>query len=230
MTNEENKPILVKNKNYGKVVGKYTILEYFYKSDGKYIVKCNKCGWVNTKGSRIYDLKRTDPDSKCNHVGAINPDSKDRSGEIHGKYTIIEFANDRDSQYHKIYKCRCNDCGNIFYLTITAMDCTTPGTICEHKSLPQAIIGQTIGKYRILDYIGKDQYNNRIYKVQCVKCGYINNNGMRLSNIILSESDDKCCHSNISFIDYINMRFYQEQLKEPDKKVICVEIKDKKYI
>lgn len=219
---------LKQDSHYGEILGKYTILERIVGSD-KYVVKCNKCGYINHSGARLVDVRYSDPNSICNHHGNINSTIDDHVGEIHGKFEILKCLNKRDIGRHMLYEARCVDCGKIFSsVKIADMDKVKAGTPCNHKPNPLDRIGETIGKYHILDYIGLNKHGKHVYKVQCINCGYINYKGMTYSEIMASiDCTSKCTHRNLTFENYVDMSFFKEQQLHPDKEIICAVIKYK---
>ena len=223
--NEKTERKLVKNEKYGMVFGKYTLLEHI-EGTKKYVVRCNRCGYVNENGLRIADVRKTSAETMCNHKNFSNIEAEDRVGEVHGKFKIINCLNKRDSSRRMLYDVECVDCGRQFTnKSISKMNQTVAGTPCNHIIDPKEKIGEVHGKYEIIDYLGRNRFNQALFATKCLKCGYVNYKGTMLSDLDKSSMDDTGCNHYLTIDEIAQRLFEKEEKRHPDLKVVCVEIK-----
>lgn len=188
----------------GQTIGKYKILEVIGRDKfGTKIYKtqCIKCGEIIEKGMALSSIKRSDPNSMCNHEGVVNAANEDHVGKVYGKYKIIDCANKRDSCNTMLYYAQCIKCGYFLKTprTIYSLAKTDPNSMCNHERSEEekrSLEGTIIGKYKILDYLGGDGYGHAKYKVECIKCGFIVEKGMCISDIKRSDPNSICIHKN----------------------------------
>ena len=195
---------MLNDENVNKIIGKYKILGIVGRDSfgvKLYKTECIKCGYVNEKGMALSSIKRSDPNSMCNHEGIVNAANEDQIGKVYGKYKIIGCANKRTADNTMLYYAQCIKCGHKLNTprTIYKLASTNPDSICNHEKTnddKRSIVGSVIGKYKILEYIGGDGHGHSKYKTECIKCGYINEKGMCLSDIKRSEPNSTCVHKN----------------------------------
>lgn len=129
-------------------------------------------------------------------------DPNDLVGNYVGKYKILKLQEENTKFDNCKYKVYCTKCGmtTVDSHPMRAEDIfkTAYNDICHH-SLMRAhdYIGETIGKYHIIDYLGK--YKNghdNLFKVRCNICGFEGN--MAMSAIKKSSNKNNCNHVNIT--------------------------------
>lgn len=158
------------DKYIGERFGKLVIVSLHHTTANYqkyYVCKCD-CG--NEKIIRLAHLKS----GSIVSCGCYKPQEKlvkSLVGQRFGKLVVLERLENNS------YLCKC-DCGNTTVVSASNLrGVTTRSCGCIHKEVmkniskkPQSII-PVINNHQVLEYVGTNKHQKKVYKVKCLSCG-----------------------------------------------------------
>ena len=174
-----------KRKNLvGQTFGTLEVIEYV--GDGRWKVKCTKCGVV--KDVRGWDITSGRVKS-CGVCGKFI----DITGQVFGEWTVISYAGNRK------WNCRCS-CGNERVVESKRLRDGISASCGHATNAFKDITGQQFGDWKVISYAGNKKWN---CECKCGNKGVIEGSKLRNGEAIRCQS----CAGRAHAIDLTGKRF-----------------------
>ena len=149
----------------GKKFGLWTCLTDSRVIDGNYKIKCQcDCGTIREKCSGSLTQSKS--------CGCI--ENSRYTGTIINNIEVLEITSKRTKgNKHKIWKCKCIDCGKIHEIHSGTLNKAKCKCVCHVHD--EYYVGRIVNNLRILEATGVilASSSNKVWKCECIDCGNI---------------------------------------------------------